>query len=393
MPGRSPAGRLMSPAKSSLNRIVVVGGSVAGATAAGALRQLGYEGSITMVGDERYLPYSRPALSKGVLTGTEDIDDIGLAPLPDDIDVRVECAAVGLDRGKGEVLLDDGQRIGYDGLVVATGARAARLADIGAADPGAQEIVLRDLDDARTLAELLAPKPRVLVIGGGILGTEVASACAGAGCEVLVVGREPALVPQLGHYLANLLVTAAQHHGVRFVEHPGGVRLVGSGLVHAVELADGSRLEADVVITAVGCRPNVEWLSTSGLPVTGGIRVDERCRVDENIVAAGDVASFPGPSFPRRTPLWTHAIEQGTAAASALLTGDQAIPLTPRPYFWTEQFGMSVKVCGHLPALGEPDIVDGALPEGAVLRWLGSTAATVNRRVPIGKLRALAGAN
>ena len=374
-------------------RIVVVGGSAAGATAAGALRRLGHAGPLTLVGAEPYAPYSRPALSKGVLTGADDIGLIGLAALAPDVEQRAGSAAVALDHDRREVLLDDRERIGYDGLVVATGARAATLADIGSADPGAIETVLRDLDDARALAARLTTRPRVLVVGGGVLGTEVASACVGAGCEVTVVGRDAPLLPQLGPHLAELVVAAAVRRGVRFAHHEGGVRLRGSGPATTVDLADGRRFEADLVITAIGCRPNVEWLEGSGLlPARhlGGLRVDDRCRVAPGVVAAGDVAAFPGRDGHRRTPLWTSAIEQAGTAAAALLRADTA-PLVPRPYFWTEQFGLALKACGALPVAGPPAVVDGDPDDGgALLRWPGTTAVSVNRRIPVAKLRALA---
>lgn len=376
-----------------LRRIVVVGGSAAGATVAGALRRLGHTGPLTLVGAEPHPPYSRPALSKGVLTGADDPSTILLAPLPADVAQRAGAAAVALDHERREVLLDDGERIGYDGLVLATGARAATLSDIGSADPGAVETVLRDLDDARALAARLATRPRVLVVGGGILGTEVASACVGAGCEVTVVGRDAPLLPQLGPHLADLVVAAARRHGVRFAHHEGGVRLRGSGPATTVDLADGRRFEADLVITAIGCRPNVEWLAGSGLlPARhrGGLAVDDRCRLVPGVVAAGDVAAFPGPTGHRRSPLWTSAIEQAGTAAAALLGADTA-PLVPRPYFWTEQFGLALKVCGALPVAGPPAVVDGD-PDvgGALLRWPGTTAVSINQRVPIARLRALA---
>jgi 3-phenylpropionate/trans-cinnamate dioxygenase ferredoxin reductase component len=376
-----------------LRRIVVVGGSAAGATAAGALRRLGHTGPLTLVGAEPHAPYSRPALSKGILTGADDASTIRLAPLPADVAQRTGVAAVSLDHGRREVLLDDGERVGYDGLVLATGARAATLTDIGSADPGAIETVLRDLDDARALAARLATRPRVLVVGGGVLGTEVASACVAAGCEVTVVGRDAPLLPQLGAHLADVVVAAARRLGVRFAHHEGGVRLRGAGRATTVDLADGRRFEADLVITAIGCRPNVEWLGGSGLlPARhrGGLAVDDRCRLAPGVVAAGDVAAFPGPTGHRRSPLWTSAIEQAGTAAAALLGADTA-PLVPRPYFWTEQFGLALKVCGALPVAGPPAVVDGD-PDvgGALLRWPGTTAVSINQRVPIARLRALA---
>lgn len=141
----------------------------------------------------------------------------------------------------------------------------------------------------------------------------------------------------------------------------------------------------------VGCKPNIEWLRGSGLPVDGGVHVDTRCRVSADIVAAGDVVAFPSASGPRRTPWWNSALEQARTAASALLSKEQAAPLVPAPFFWTEQFGITVRVCGELPARGVPSVVE-AGDEGSqlLLTWPQGTAAAVNKRIPITKLRALA---
>ena len=353
---------------------------------------MGHAGEIVVVGAEQYGPYSRPALSKGVLTAEEGLDSISLAPLPTDVLQRTGTVATGLDPLRREVRLEDGERIGYDGLVVATGARAATLSDIGSAESGAVETVLRDLDDARHLAVRLRDRPNVVVVGNGILGMEVASACVEAGCEVTVVGRAAPLLRRLGPYLAEVFVDAARRRGVRFAHHGGGVRLRGSGQAGVVDLADGRRFEADLVVTAIGCRPNVEWLRGSGLLPrwpAGGLPVDDRCRVAPSVVAAGDVVAFPGRAGLCRTPLWTSAIEQASAAAAALLHADPA-PLVPRPYFWTEQFGLALKACGALPVSGRP-VVDGDPNDGgAVLRWPCTAAVSINRRVPIAKLRAMA---
>jgi NADPH-dependent 2,4-dienoyl-CoA reductase/sulfur reductase-like enzyme len=232
----------------------------------------------------------------------------------------------------------------------------------------------------------------VVIVGAGILGMELASACVDRGAGVTLIDRQPPLRAQLGEYLADVAVAAARQRGVRFVCHPS-VRIRGAE-TPVVELGDGRRYEGDVVLSAVGCTPDVEWLAGTPLAAPSGVRVDSRGRARENVVAAGDVAAFPTGGEHRRTPLWNSAIEQARTAAAALLHGDAAPPLTPPEYFWTEQFGLTIKVCGALPASGSPVYLDGA-PGAAelLLQWrsgdVPTTAVAVNTRVPIRKLRAL----
>jgi pyruvate/2-oxoglutarate dehydrogenase complex dihydrolipoamide dehydrogenase (E3) component len=206
---------------------------------------------------------------------------------------------------------------------------------------------------------------------------------------VTLVDQQPPLRAQLGWYLAELLTNAATRHDVEFAHHPAGVRLRGTIGPPVAELADGRRFEGDLVLSTVGCTPNVEWLGSSGLPIRGGVKVDARCQVRPGIVAAGDVAAFPFMEGHRRTPWWNSAMEQARTAALSLLYGDDASPLVPSPYFWTEQFGITLRVCGRLPPTGEPRVVEGE-GEQLVLTWPVGTAATVNKRIPMRRLRALA---
>jgi NADPH-dependent 2,4-dienoyl-CoA reductase/sulfur reductase-like enzyme len=164
-----------------------------------------------------------------------------------------------------------------------------------------------------------------------------------------------------------------------------------------VVLADGSVLEADLVVTAVGDDPNLEWLATSGLLTDGRLEVDTRGRVRPDVVAAGDVATVRTRRGARRVPLWTSAIDQSKVAAAALIRGDEAPELDLQPYFWTEQFGLSLKASGFTPVTGDPEIVDGDPREGpALLRWEhadgSGTAVAVNYRIPVPKLRRLSAA-
>jgi NADPH-dependent 2,4-dienoyl-CoA reductase/sulfur reductase-like enzyme len=377
-----------------VNRAVIVGASLAGVTAADALRAEGYDGQIAMVGDERHPPYTRPPLSKGVLAGAETPESVQLPALGDDVELRLSAPAKALDLRASEVVLNGDQRLAFDGLIVATGARARSLARPGQLG----EVVLRTLDDALSVRAKLASGPDVLIIGAGFLGMEIASTCRALGLDVTLVDREPPLRRVLGEYLARLLTEAALDAGVRVQVSHGNAELLGTDHIQGVRLADGRELHADVVITAAGDVPNTGWLADSGLPVAGGLVVDDRCRALPNVVAAGDVVAIAtylqGATI--RTPHWASAIEQARVAAAALLHGEAATPLRSTPYYWTEQFELEVKVSGALPVHGEPALLEGSVADrNAVLQWRDEhgvpyAAATINRRMPIAKLKRLA---
>jgi 3-phenylpropionate/trans-cinnamate dioxygenase ferredoxin reductase subunit len=370
---------------SARERAVVVGASLAGVTAVDALRQRGFDGSIVLVGAEPHPPYSRPPLSKGVLKGTDSAGSVMLPATGQDVEVRTGTPAVGLDLDTRRVTLAGGERLPFDHLLIATGCRARTLGD------GTGEIVLRTLDDALALRDRLATAASVLVVGGGFLGMEIASAATDLGRDVTVVDVRPPLAAALGPCLAGLLTAAARERGVRIVVSPDGVRRSGG----AVELADGTRLGADLIVTAIGDVPNTEWLAGSGLDVRGGVVVDDRCRAAPGVVAAGDVTAFPGPGgAPRRMPHWDNAIAQARVAVEALLRGDQAPAHRPDPYYWTEAFGLAMKIAGPLPVTGKPEVLQGALADrSAVVRWTHAvrpTAVTVNHRLSVARLRRLA---
>ncbi|MFB8003083.1 NAD(P)/FAD-dependent oxidoreductase [Nocardia sp. NPDC056000] len=372
---------------SALRDIAVVGGSIAAVTAANALRASGFQGSITLYSAESHAPYTRPPLSKDILCGRNTPESARLH-LAADIEVRCGVTATGLDVAARRLRLTTGERIGFDGLVIATGARARTLT----ADPA--EWRLRSMDDAVALRDRLISSSRVVIIGGGPLGMEIASVCRELGREVTVLDLLPPMRRQVGGYLADLITEAAVDAGVRVVSTPDPVEIAGPGLVRAGSL----RFEADTVITAIGEVPNTEWLRESGLTLAGGVLVDPWLRAAPGIVAAGDVAARrilgAATADGVRTPLWANAVDQATAAAAALL-GKALAPYQPRPYFWTEQFGLSIKVCGDIPGDQPPTVLEGSRrARNLVLRWHTEgavvAAATVNHRMPIARLRRLA---
>ena len=374
--------------------IVVAGASQAGLACAAALRGSGFDGAITMVGEEVHPPYTRPPLSKGVLTGAESHDSVFLGG-QEDVDLLPGTAAVGVDVVQRCVTLDNGDRLYYDGLVIATGARARRLAPD---HPG--EITLRTLDDAVRLREALMPAREVAIAGGGFLGMEIASAAAALGKSVTVVDLVAPLVDRLGPVLADMCLAAAAEHGVKVRVSAGGVRVGFDGDTPTRLIStDGAVLaEADVVITAAGDVPNTEWLRHSGLPLHGGVIVDSCCRVAPHVVAAGDVAAAQGRGGrPRRLPHWSNAMSQAKIAATSLI-GAQAAggdPTAPQ-FFWTEMFGLSLRLAGQLPPVGVPTVLQGSFADRrAVLVWPATathlgTAATINTPLSAPKLIRLA---
>lgn len=373
----------------SLRDVVVVGGSIAALTAVEMLRMEDFEGRITVLSEEDVPPYTRVPLSKGVLAGTESIDDVVLAPLADEVDLRLRTPATGLDLRNRTVHTPAGP-IPYDGLVLATGGRARRLGR-----PDQDERVLRTRGDCTRLRGELAAAASVLVVGGGFLGMEIASTARALGKGVTVVDLAPPLDRLLGTAVAGYVRSRAVEAGVRIVVADGGVRLLGGPAPTGAELADGTVLEADIVVSAVGDVPNVEWLAGSGVQLHGGVVVDSRCRVAPGVVAAGDVTVFPGADGAlTRAPHWTNAVEQARAAVRALLQGDRAAPYRPSQYCWTEQFGLDVKVVGDLDPQGEPTVLDRALEEGsALLAWPDAaaprTVIAVNHQTPPAKLKRL----
>ncbi|CAL9395800.1 NAD(P)/FAD-dependent oxidoreductase [Streptomyces sp. enrichment culture] len=372
----------------TLRRVVVVGNGIAGLTAADTLRESGFDGELTIIGDEPHPAYSRPALSKALLLDGEDLTAHELPPAAHGATELLGVRATGLDPDRRRVRLDDGTDLPYDGIVLATGSRARRLSALDG------EITLRGLDDALTLRGRLAGRPSVVVVGGGPLGMEIASGCLATGCEVTVVSQGLPLTVQLGPYLAGVFVTAAREQGLTVVD-TASARLEGRGEDNPrVVLAEGTVLEADLVVSAVGDVPNTEWLDGTGLVKRGVVPVDARGLARPDIAAAGDLVGLPTPSGPRRIPLWSSAIEQAKCAARALVQGADAPALAFQPYFWTEQFGLNLKAVGPLPPTGDPVLVDGEPGTGrALMRWQHADgiglAAALNYRIPIPRLRRL----
>ncbi|MCA2226900.1 NAD(P)/FAD-dependent oxidoreductase [Nonomuraea aurantiaca] len=320
-----------------MNHVVVAGAGLAGVRSVEALRAKGFDGRITLIGQERHRPYDRPPLSKAVLSGSSDSSfvDADLAMLEVDFWPGVSAKAL----RPGVVETTEGE-LGYDGLVIATGAEPITLPGDG------RQHVLRTLDDALELRARLVKGARVVIIGAGWIGAEVATAARRAGCEVTVIEAGPtplaqAVGPEIGAR------TQGWYEGIDLRLDT----LVGSVDDGGVTLADGSLIEAHVVVTGVGVRPAVGWLAGSGIDLDNGVVTDEHLRTSlPNVVAVGDCAAWWSRRFETRLRVehWDAALNSPEVAAATLLGVEAAYD--PVPYFWSEQFGHMVQYAGHHPA-------------------------------------------
>ncbi|MEV0012504.1 FAD-dependent oxidoreductase [Streptomyces sp. NPDC047973] len=340
-----------------MNRIAVVGASAAGLAAVETLRREGYAGTLTLIGEEPAAPYDRPPLSKQILAGHWEPERLSLRTEEEidglKLDLRLGAAATGLDTAAGVVRLADGEQVGYDGLIVATGVRPRRL-------PGQGGHMLRTLRDALDLRERLRPGTRLVVVGAGFLGAEAAAVARGLGCEVVLL--EPAPVPlahAVGAQVGEVLSQAHREHGVDLRTGVTVTQVTHDG----VQLADGTGLEADEVLTAIGSVPNTEWLDGSGLDIADGLVCDRYSEAAPGVYGAGDVARWHNPLFGEsmRIEHRTNAAEQGMAAARNLLRPRTRRPFAPVPYFWSDQYDMKVHAYGYLRGHETVEIVEGDL--------------------------------
>lgn len=340
--------------------IAIAGASLAGLSTARALREAGFDGRVVVVGDEPHRPYDRPPLSKEFLAGTMSAADLALESDDEDLDVdwRLGARAVALDPALRTIVLDSGERITCDGVVLATGARARRLPG----SPLAGVHTLRTLDDAIALRAELVPGARLVVIGAGFIGAEVASTARGLGLAVTVVEQQAVpLAGPLGVELGGVCAALHGEHGVELITGVGVAGLTGAERVRSVHLTDGRELPADVVVVGVGAVPNTEWLAGSGLDAERGVRTDARCATGiPSVVAVGDCAVSHNPFAGAEIRLehWTNALEQPATAAATLL-GHEQLPSPRAPYFWSDQYGARLQFAGHRREGDRMEVVDG----------------------------------
>lgn len=346
--------------------VLVVGASAAGLGVAEALRRKGYAGELTILGAEPHLPYDRPPLSKQVLAGTWEPDRVMLRQrhVLDALKTQfiLGDAAVSLEAGARLVRTAGGRALRADAVVIATGLRP-RMMPGGEGRSGVH--VLRTLHDAlglkAALENGLKDNARLVVVGDGVLGAEIAATARNMGLDVTLAGPQPRpLAMQFGPLVSGLLADLHAGNGVRLKLGTGVDRITGErGEVTGVRLEGGETLPADLVVVAVGAAPETDWLTGSGLTIDNGVVCDKNCRAADGIYAAGDVARWHHEALGATLRLEnrTNASEQAGAVADAILGGTE--PYTPVPYMWTDQHGVKIQVHGTLHPDAEVTIADG----------------------------------
>jgi 3-phenylpropionate/trans-cinnamate dioxygenase ferredoxin reductase subunit len=330
--------------------VIIIGAGQAGGEAAFALREGGFAGPVTIIGEEPHIPYERPPLSKALLIGNNEPADTYLreqaAYDEHDIALQLNVTARSIDRSGKGVDLSDGSALAYDKLLIATGARVRRLDLPGANLAGV--FYLRDIADSLAIREALTPGAKLVVIGGGYVGLEVAASARKRGCEATVI--------EVADRIMNRVVAPEMSTHFTDVHRAAGVdirtdiapeAIEGDGHVRELSLSDGSRIAADVIVIGIGVVPNSELAHDAGLDVDNGIKVDEFTRTnDANIFAAGDVTNHFNPLLGRslRLESWQNAQNQAIAAANIMLGGEE--PHAEIPWFWSDQYDINLQMVG-----------------------------------------------
>jgi len=356
--------------------VSIVGASLAGYWAAETLRRDGFEGRISLIGDEPHAPYDRPPLSKKFLAGDLEDDRLPLTTaekLADlGLEMRLGCRATGLDVAT-RTLEVDGVAEPYDGLLIATGARCRNLPGT-AGLPGVH--TLRTRDDAEAIRDALANGARrVVVVGAGFIGAEVASTAIGRGAAVTMVeALEAPFGRVLGVEMGAVMADVHRRHGVDLRTGVGVDEVLGDDRLAGVRLADGATLEADLLVVGIGVVPNTDWLEGSGLTLDDGVVCDETCLAAPDVAAAGDVARWANPRYGEvmRVEHWDNAVQQGVHAARRLLQSDEeATPYAPVPWFWTDQYDRKVQLAGRPHTDDEVCVVAGSTAEHRFAAFYG----------------------
>jgi 3-phenylpropionate/trans-cinnamate dioxygenase ferredoxin reductase subunit len=339
--------------------IVIIGAGLAGAKAAQTLRDEGFTGEIVLVGAEHELPYERPPLSKGYLQGTTELAEVYVHDpswyAANRVELRLGVAATAVDPAAREVGLENGDRLTYDRLLLATGATPRPLPVPGADLEGVH--YLRTLADSQALRAAFAHGGNVVIAGAGWIGLETAAAARLAGCEVTVVEPDPtplyrALGPEAGEIFAGL----HRRNGVRFRFGVGVTHLGGTTHVREAVTSAGEAIAADEVVVGIGAAPNLELARSAGLEVAEGVVTDASLRTSDPAVwAAGDIAEAMNPLLGRRIRVehWANALNGGPAAARAML--GQEVVYDRLPYFYTDQFDLGMEFTGDIT--GHDEIV------------------------------------
>ena len=369
---------------------IIVGGGLAGAIAAQTLREEGFPGRITVLGDEPHRPYERPPLSKDYLQGNADRESIFAHPEPwyaeHAVELRLGTAVTSLDPGARTVTTATGVRLGYDKLLLTTGSTPRRLTVAGADLDGVH--YLRSVDDSERIKAGFAQAHRVAIIGAGWIGLETAAAARNAGLDVTLLEQaELPLLRVLGPETAPIFADLHRDHGVHLRCQVALAELTGrKGAVTGVILSDGSRIDADMVLVGVGITPNIQLAADAGLEVDNGILVDEHLRTsDLNIFAAGDVANAYNPRLGRhiRVEHWANARRQGATAGKAML-GHDAVDARPS-YFFSDQYDLSMEYTGDIGPSGYDQVIFRryADPAQLIVFWLSEQRVQAGMNINI----------
>ena len=354
------------------NRIIVVGAGQAGLSLCATLRSEGHSGPVALIGAESFPPYQRPPLSKAFMAGKLDRERLFLKPdaffRELDISLLTGATVTSIDRKKFRLFLDSGRELEYDLLAIATGARPRRLPErIGGGLKGVH--VLRDIHDSERIAGGLAGGKRLLVVGGGYIGLEIAACSRMKGVEVLVVEIAPRLLARVaGAEIAECMAGIHRSHGVelRFATRLESIHSDSRGKLTA-QFGDAKQLDADLVVAGIGAEPEVGLASSAGLDIENGIRVDSFCQTsDPAIFAAGDCTSFPFRSRRVRLESVQNAVDQAETAARNML--GQEIPYQPVPWFWSDQYDAHLQIAGLSREADQVVMRQGVQP-GACSAW------------------------
>ncbi len=363
-----------------MSGVVIVGAGLGGLRAAETLRAAGYAGAITVVGDEEYLPYNRPPLSKEALAGGIDVASLEFRrkPIVDDVRWLLGTTVVGSDLAARTVTLSDGTALAFDGLVAASGIRPRRLPIPGPADG---RFALRTAADALAVREYLTPGAVVIIMGAGFIGCEAAATAIKLGCTVHVVAldEEPMIRP-LGAELGAAMRRRHEARGVHF--HLGQTidSFAGADRVRSVSLSDGTELPADIVIEAVGSVSNTEWLRGNDLDLSDGLLTDSSMQVHTALaplVAVGDLARHPNGHFggvPRRIEHWnipTETAKRAGPTLAALLRGEEPdrSPFLAMPAFWSDQYEFTLQSFGMPGIADRVEVVSGTVDEPCIVEY------------------------
>ncbi|MEE9284260.1 MAG: FAD-dependent oxidoreductase [Dehalococcoidia bacterium] len=336
---------------------VIVGANLCGGRAAETLRKAGFDGRLLLIGAEPDRPYERPPLSKEYLRRKVERESVFLRP-PEfydeqEIEMRLAVRVTGIDVRDRSLELDGGERLGFDKLLIATGGRVRRLPVAGAELQGVY--YLRTIADSEAIAAQLVAGGRVVVIGAGFIGAEVAASARMSGLEVtLLEVPDVPLGRALGSEMGGIYAEIHREQGIDLRLGTGVDRLEGTGRVKRVVTSRGDFIDCDLVVVGVGMEPEIDLAVGAGIETGNGIIVDEYCRTSvEGIFAAGDVASFPNPILGERMRVehWANAQNQGVAAAKAML--GMAEPYAEVPWFWSDQYDLNMQYVGHASAWDE----------------------------------------